>query len=239
MRRLARTARSGLAALLLVGNGAATAESVGENGVVVELFTSQGCVACPPADALMGRLAERPGVIALALHVDIWDYLGWADKFADPVFTERQKAYARAEGSRSIFTPQMVVGGVHRIVGTAGMELADRLSQEAALTPRVKLDLRRSDGMLEITATADPPLANAVQVDVVRYTPSQEVHIHSGENAGRTATYRNIVTVWEQVTIWDGTEPLLLHVRVDGGEPAVVIVQETGPGAILAAARAR
>ena len=78
-------------------------------GVLVELYTSQGCSACPPADAFLAELAQTKGVIALSLHVDYWDYIGWEDEFADPEFTERQKMYARAAGSRMIYTPQMVV----------------------------------------------------------------------------------------------------------------------------------
>ncbi|WP_242511843.1 DUF1223 domain-containing protein [Rhodobaculum claviforme] len=217
----------------------AAAETIGEPGVVVELFTSQGCVACPPADALLARLADRPGVIALSLHVDIWDYLGWADRFADPAFTRRQKAYARAEGSRSIFTPQMIVGGVHRIVGSAGMDLADRLTQEAGRPARVGLELRRDGGMLHIAATAEPPLERSVTIDMVRYTPSATMMISGGENAGREVTHHNIVTLWDQIATWDGQTPLALHVRLEGAEPAVVIIQEAGPGRILAASRAR
>lgn len=211
----------------------------GEPGVVVELFTSQGCVACLPADALMARLADRPGVIALSLHVDIWDYLGWADSFASPAHTARQKAYARAEGSRSIFTPQMIVSGTHRISGARGMELADRLQAEAAQPRQVRLDVQRHADMIEVTATAEPPLGRDVKVELVRYTPRATVHIGAGENAGRTATHHNIVTLWETLGLWDGNGPIAFHVRIDGADPVVVIVQEPGPGAILAATRAR
>lgn len=220
--------------------GPALAEPrLGEPGVVVELFTSQGCASCPPADALMARLADRPGVIALSLHVDIWDYLGWADAFAQPAFTRRQKAYARAEGSRSVFTPQMIVAGVHRLIGTRGMDLADLLSAEAAVTPRVRLELRRNDEMLEITADTDTPLERSVRIDLVRYDPRRTVRIKGGENAGKTVTYHNIVTLWEKIGSWDGNGPVAFHIRLEGGKPAVVIVQEPGPGAILAASRAR
>lgn len=210
-----------------------------ETGVVVELFTSQGCVACPPADALMARLAERRGVIALALHVDIWDYLGWRDRFAQPAFTERQKDYARAEGSRSIFTPQMIVAGDHRLRGTRGMELAELLQKEGARPARVALSLQREGNMLHVRAEAEPPLERAVLVDLVRYTPEATVEILSGENSGRTVTYHNIVTLWETLGGWDGDGAVTFHVRIDGSDPAVVIVQEVGPGPILAAARSR
>jgi hypothetical protein len=234
------TARLRMAALAAaLGAAAVPSAGAGEPGVVVELFTSQGCVACPPADALMARLANRPGVIALSLHVDIWDYLGWPDRFADPAFSERQKAYARAEGSRSIFTPQIIVGGIHRVGGLRGMELADLLQAEAGRPQQVHLELRREGGMLTITAHAEPPLERSVTVDLVRYTPEATVHVGAGENAGRTMTHHNIVTLWETLGPWDGNGPVAFHVRIEGAEPVVVIVQEPGPGAILAAARAR
>ncbi|MGY6411144.1 MAG: DUF1223 domain-containing protein [Alkalilacustris sp.] len=220
---------------LAEGARAEGARAEGARGVVVELFTSQGCVACPPADALMARLAERPGVIALSLHVDIWDYLGWADPFADPAFTRRQKAYARASGSRSIFTPQMIVGGVHKLAAPRGMDLADLLRAEAARPERVRLSLRREGETLRIGLEAEPPLEKGVRVDLVRYTPHATVLIEGGENAGLEVTQHNIVTLWQEIAQWDGTAPLTLEVRLEGAEPAVVIVQEHGPGRILAA----
>ena len=238
MRSLLRAALG----LWLAASAAAMADpqaQQGEPGVVVELFTSQGCVACPPADALMARLAERPGVIALALHVDIWDYLGWRDRFAQPAFTQRQKDYARAEGARSIYTPQMIVAGSYRVQGSRGMDLADRLQLEAARPHRVQLELHRNGSMLEVRASADPPLERSVTVDLIRYTPKATVDIVSGENAGRTMAYHNIVTLWEQLGLWDGAGPVAFHVRVDGADPVVVIVQEIGPGPILAASRSR
>lgn len=95
----------------------APAASADEKTVVVELFTSQGCSSCPPADALLAELDKSADVIALALHVDYWDYIGWKDSFADPENTERQRGYARAAKARSIFTPQMVIGGVDHVIG--------------------------------------------------------------------------------------------------------------------------
>ena len=225
------------AALLAMG-AASVAQAEGEREVVVELFTSQGCVACPPADALMARLAQRPGVIALSLHVDIWDYLGWADSFADPDFTRRQKAYARAAGSRSIYTPQMIVGGVHRLAAPRGMDVADLVMAEAARPDRVRLTLRRAGETLRIGLQAEPPLEREVRIDLVRYTPHATVLIEAGENAGMEVTQHNIVTLWQEIARWDGTAPLTLEVRIEGAEPAVVIVQEHGPGQILAARQA-
>ena len=86
--------------------------------MVVELFTSEGCSSCPPADALIEELAERQYVLPLSFHVDYWDYIGWKDKFADPVFTNRQRAYAEAQGSSMVYTPQMIVAGAIDVVGS-------------------------------------------------------------------------------------------------------------------------
>ena len=95
--------------------------------VVVELYTSQGCSSCPPADEFIAMLASNPQILPLALHVDYWDYIGWEDKFANPKFTDRQRAYARDIGSRTIYTPQLIIGGSDRIEGFAPAETAERL----------------------------------------------------------------------------------------------------------------
>ena len=107
---------------------AATAGSAQDKPVVVvELFTSQGCSSCPPADALLDRLSSRNNVLALSLHVDYWDYIGWKDKFASPAHTARQQAYARAAGRRSVYTPQMIINGLDDVAGTAPMDVADMI----------------------------------------------------------------------------------------------------------------
>jgi hypothetical protein len=209
-----------------------------EEPVVVELFTSQGCSSCPPADALLARLTERTDIIPLALHVDYWDYIGWADKFADPAFTHRQKGYARARGSRTIYTPQMIVAGTAAVVGHKPMDLAERL-MEALEEPRlVELEVDR-DGE-SITARVRPlkPLQGEMLLQLVRYDPSETVSIGRGENAGHTFTYYNIVTDWETIATWNGREPLSVRHDAPGSAPAVVLVQRSGYGPIVAAARA-
>lgn len=210
-----------------------------DEGVVVELFTSQGCSACPPADELLARLAQRPGIIALALHVDYWDYIGWRDKFAKPKFSARQKAYARAEGSRSVYTPQMIVAGTHRVEGLRPMDLADLILEESRRQRQIEFQFKRSGSMLEIRIEAEPPLEDDVQVDLVRYRESETVDIRAGENAGRRVAYHNIVTAWTTLGEWSGSGPIAFHVRAEGEEPVVVLVQEAGPGRILSAARLR
>lgn len=210
-----------------------------DNPVVVELFTSQGCSSCPPADEFLAELADRPGIIPLALHVDYWDYIGWQDKFAQPRFTARQKAYARAEKSRTIYTPQMIVDGVARVEGNDPAAVGQAISAAMARPSPVTLHLQRSGDMLQVRAAApqgavaaDPPMV----LQLVRVLPEQTVEIAHGENAGRTVSYRNIVTSWEPVGQWAGDAPLDLTLPMVGEGPVVVILQQPGPAEIVAAA---
>lgn len=207
--------------------------------VLVELFTSQGCSSCPPADKLLADLAKRDGVIALSLHVDYWDYLGWADSFASPEYTNRQKAYAKASGATMIYTPQMMIGGTHGVVGTRAMEVADAMTVHSAKVPRVSLAAKAAGARAEISASAinGATLPERMVVHLVRYTPNATVKIERGENAGRQITYHNIVQSWTEVAVWDGGSPLSIDAPLDGDTPGVVIVQDGASGPILAAVR--
>lgn len=207
--------------------------------IVLELFTSQGCSSCPPADDLMRQLAGRDDVIGLALHVDYWDYIGWKDVFASPQYTKRQKQYARAAGERAVYTPQMIIGGVDHVIGAKPVEVMEHLSAHAALDTGVSLSLRRDGDTLLIVARTLRPLAVPATVQMVRYTPEARVSISRGENAGRTVSYTNIVTAWNVLGEWSGAGPLDIDTSITGDAPVVVILQEAGPGLILAAARLR
>ncbi|WP_084450556.1 DUF1223 domain-containing protein [Gemmobacter nectariphilus] len=229
--------RAGCAALVALGALTAPAALAQQAPVVVELFTSQGCIACPPADAFFAELADQPGVIALALHVDYWDYLGWEDSFAAPAFTQRQKRYARAASARMIYTPQVIVNGQDRVEGTRPQAIIDSITARAATPPRVTLSVTSGAGGLVIDVDADPPLDKAAVIQLVRYHPEETVEIERGENAGQTITYRNIVTDWRPIADWPGQAPLRIETPDPGADPLVVIVQQAGPGPILAAAR--
>jgi hypothetical protein len=205
--------------------------------VVVELYTSQGCSSCPPADEFFAELAQDPMIIPLALHVDYWDYIGWADSFADPKFTARQKAYARNVGSRTIYTPQMIIGGLDRVEGNAPSEVASLVMKHLMGAQPVTVDVTRQGETLVIRATATQPIGQTIKVQLVRYKPEASVDITRGENAGRTVTYHNIVTSWQVIGDWDGAAPLQLEAEYPNGNPGVVILQAEGPAAILAAAR--
>lgn len=231
MMRLARWV-AGLAVALVFGAGAAAADRL----VVVELFTSQGCSSCPPADALLTELTARDDVLPLALHVDYWDYIGWPDSFASPAFTARQKAYAHAAGNRTIYTPQMIVDGRDHLVGTQAMQLGALIENRGAQAQTVALDVVRAGGRVEIRAVAEQPLARPVVVQLVRYLPERHVEIERGENAGKTLTYSNIVTDWRVIGRWAGDAPLSLSADATGEGETAVILQEEGPGEIVAAA---
>lgn len=215
----------------------AMAETKAAPIVVVELYTSQGCSSCPPADDYMAELVKDDRVMPLSLHVDYWDYIGWADSFADPKYTDRQHSYARAAGSRLVYTPQMIVGGLDRVEGNNPAKVAKLIAKHLGVEHPVALTVTRDGNRISIHAESTSPLAKPVQVQIVHYLPQESVQIERGENAGRTITYYNIVTSWERVGDWVGAGPLDMDAPLQGSGPAVVILQEKGPAAILAAAR--
>jgi hypothetical protein len=223
------------AGLLACANAPAFAQS--HPMVVVELFTSQGCSSCPPADEFMAELASNPDVIALALHVDYWDYIGWKDIFAQSAFTDRQKAYATAIGSRTIYTPQMIINGAERVEGNnpdaVNMAVTNHLAQPGS----VVLQLLRNGDTLTIDAVSSTVSTTSMDVHLVRYTPEQTVEITRGENAGRTISYHNVVTDWQVLGQWTPTTPLAMDATVTGDDPVIVIIQKTGNDTIIAAAR--
>ncbi len=210
-----------------------------DNPVVVELYTSQGCSSCPPADLILHELADREDVIALALHVDYWDYIGWKDPFGNPVHAERQRAYARAGQRRTIYTPEMIVNGQTDIVGAKPMKLSEAIAANAQMAPKANVTLTRNGGNLEIAAEALTDLGGPATVHMLRYTPRATTEIQRGENRGRTLEYANIVEDWTVLGEWDGQSPLEMTAAVTGDKPIVVIVQSAVAGPILAAARLR
>ncbi|NBZ86187.1 DUF1223 domain-containing protein [Stagnihabitans tardus] len=208
-------------------------------GTVVELYTSQGCSSCPPADEYLRDLAAQPGVIALSLHVDYWDYIGWKDSFGQARFTDRQKAYALAEGSHTIYTPQMIVAGGARIEGVNPGAVSEAIAKAQGQPAPLTLRLTREGDQMRIAADAPQKALGPMRVQLVRFLPEAQVMIEAGENAGRMVDYTNVVTSWAVVGEWDGMAPLALTADVPGPEGVVVIVQAEGPGPIHAAALSR
>lgn len=186
----------------------------------------------------MHELAKRDDVIALALHVDYWDYIGWKDEFADPAYAKRQRAYAVAAGRRSVYTPQMIINGETDIVGARPMELSRVISDYAAKTTPVTLAITKSGDRVSILAQSATPSGPLV-VQMVRYTPERTARITRGENAGHTLTYANVTEGWKILQQWDGVTDLAIEADAPGDKPLVVMVQKGVDGPILAAAQIR
>ena len=222
-----------LTAMALALPGAALAQ---ESLVVVELYTSQGCSSCPPADALLEEMTKNAEILPLAFHVDYWDYLGWQDAFASPAHTLRQKAYAHAAGERMIYTPQAIVDGTARMVGSDAQALMSAVMQAMNADRRAQVAVSRSGATLTVTGSLSADLTAPVQILLVRYTPEASVEILHGENAGQTIRYVNTVTSVTQIGQWSGAEALSLTAPISGAEAAAILVQSPDMGAVLAAA---
>ncbi len=208
---------------------------------VVELFTSQGCSSCPPADALVVDLSKRPGVIALTLPVDYWDYLGWKDTLAQPGFTARQRAYAHLRGDRQVYTPQVVVNGTKPSVGSDKAAVERTVTEAATLPVLVVAKEQNGTVAIEISGAAEQQAPAGVWVLPVRKT--ETVTINRGENGGRTVTYANVVRGFVRIGEWRGGQARFevpLPTAQADGDGYVVLLQtaeRTKPGVILGAAK--
>ena len=216
-----------------------------EPRAVVELFTSQGCSSCPPADRIIGELAKDPDVIALSLPIDYWDYLGWKDTLADSRFTARQKAYSHVRGDRDVYTPQVVVNGATHVIGS------DRARIDGAIS-----ETRKSSGVMSVPVTmtvsgkqltvavaeSKGPAAHG-EVWICSVSKAVPISIGRGENRGREITYHNVVRNLLKVGDWNGaseswTVPLE-NIAREGVDAAAVFVQDGSrdrPGPMLGAA---
>lgn len=235
-----RSARLLLAALTLaLGGGIGAQQAQASGPVVVELFTSQGCSSCPPADDLLAELADREDVIALALHVDYWDYLGWRDIYAREAFTARQVAYRDMTGARSVYTPQMVIDGAARVVGSRRGDVETALRAAIAAKDHCMVSLRRdADGLLaEITPVSGFP-GEAVVWLVGYESRPRPVEVQKGENAGRVMASRNVVTSWMKLGMISAAAPVSLRAPApEGADGVAVIVQHGRVGPVLGAAK--
>lgn len=217
--------------------------------VVLELFTSQGCSSCPPADKLLGKLARQPGIYALSLPVDYWDYIGWKDTFASPEFSARQRAYARVRNDGRVYTPQVLVNGLTHAVGSNLQAIRYQARKahgvQGAMTISMKVETRGGK-VICIIGAATPLAPKKANLLLFRILGSREVSIGRGENHGRKVRYTNIVHSIEKVGAWTGAPKQIeiseKHLKRGGAEGWMLLLQagtEKKPGAILAAAKAK
>ncbi len=208
---------------------------------VIELFTSQGCSSCPPADALLAKYTKRNNVIALSYNVDYWDYLGWRDTLGKRAFTDRQRAYALARGDGKVYTPQIIANGLRHAVGSdpTAVERALERSAKQLAGRRAELNLASHAGTFIINVGHGPKPEKPATVYIAAVSPSVTVKIGRGENHGETITYHNVVRKLIPVGMWSG-EPIKIRLRDEdvmnaGGKRCVVLVQTANAGPVLAA----
>jgi hypothetical protein len=216
-----------------------------EPRAVVELFTSQGCSSCPPADQIIGELARDPALIALSMPIDYWDYLGWKDTLADARFSARQKAYSKMRGDREVYTPQVVVNGSAHVIGSdrAGIESAIAKKADGVMSVPVSMTLSGKQINISVAASGEGLAAAHGEVWICSISKAVPISIGRGENSGREITYHNVVRNLLKVGDWDGssgswTVPLE-NISREGVDAAVVYVQDGNrdrPGAMLGAA---
>ncbi len=219
---------------------AATEEGVAAPAVV-ELFTSQGCNSCPPADRMVGELAQRADVIALSLHVNYWDYIGWPDPYASAKHTERQQAYVRRLEGRYVYTPQIVVDGREQVSGTRAEEVADAIVRARRrgkpIVPRFESGAQAGSVDIVIPAARiDEPAT----VWLAFYDRKQVTRVPRGENAGKVLENYNVVREFRQLATYTG-ERLRISLdmddeRAEGRSGCAILVQRDVNGPILGAA---
>jgi hypothetical protein len=227
------------------GNSGLTKTDSTEARAVVELFTSQGCSSCPPADRMIADLAEDRTVIAMSVPVDYWDYLGWKDTLASPRHSARQRGYAARRGDREVYTPQAVVNGVAQALGSDRKAIESAIivshSRPGILTVPVKIAANADQMEVTVTPRDESPLEGEVWLCSLSRT--MPVEIKRGENRGRTVTYHNVVRRWIRLGRWSGGGHNWTIAKSEIGgawvDSVVVIVQAgnvENPGPIFGAA---
>ncbi len=235
---------AGIFLAFVIGGGGVFGEEIkGRPVAVVELFTSQGCSSCPPADAFIEELGHRNDVLTLAYHVDYWDYIGWADTFGDVAHSDFQRAYAQSWGKHRIYTPQLVINGVKDVVGSRRQEIESEITDAHLNVP---VDLTYEDGVLTVTIESIPSFSSdsAAMIYLVTFQDRSEVNIQRGENRGKQLSYVQIVMSRQVIGIWDPAEGAHLKLPVnevfgENSNGVAILVQQQNeglPGAILGAA---
>jgi hypothetical protein len=236
-----------IVAFLVVASLAAPLTARAGSPVVVELFTSQGCSSCPPADEYLGEMTARSDIIPLAFHVDYWNYIGWNDPFASKQMTHRQKAYSKALGQRYIYTPEMVVNGTTQEVGSNrhGVEALIEAAHKAPQSgPSISLT-REDDGRIRLrvgaaSSSKEAPAKEMATIWLVKFDREHVTSVATGENEGRTLTDYNAVRTLHQLGSWTGEAVDMVYDANEPDEPGnggcAILVQRDGTGPIIAAA---
>jgi len=218
-----------------------------EPRAVVELFTSQGCSSCPPADRIIGELAKDPSVIALSMPIDYWDYLGWKDTLADARFSARQKAYSQMRGDRDVYTPQVIVNGATQVIGSdrASIDgaISDTRKEAGVMSVPVTMALDGKQIKVAVAASGQGGAAVHGEVWICSVSRSVPISIGRGENRGQQVTYHNVVRNLLKVGDWNGSAGSwsvpLENISRDDVDAAVVYLQDGDrdkPGMMLGAA---
>jgi hypothetical protein len=200
---------------------------------VVEMFTSQGCSSCPPADKIVTKLNRDPGVLVLAWHVDYWDYLGWKDTLGVTGATERQRSYAAGFQSASVYTPQAVVNGATGMVGSKESQIRNAL--DAVPFPAFEVNVKRTGSGISVTLPKAEFNGATAIVELVNFVPKSVVEIERGENAGTSVTYENAVRKVTKLGVWDGEAKSFDASTAKAGQGSAVLVRtilstgEAGP----------
>lgn len=207
--------------------------AMAERPVVVELFTSQGCSSCPPADDLLIKLAQDPAILALSFHVDYWDRLGWKDPYSMPDATQRQYAYAQVRGSDQVFTPQAIINGTGSATGSREMQVKTQIESAQRIAASSNVDVlveKYADKLLFTVSGSD---AVGADILLVYFIPNAETDVQKGENSGRKLRGVNIVTRIESFgVVVAGATPHELKTPTGG---VAVLVQQKNHGRILGA----
>jgi hypothetical protein len=230
--------------VLALGGGALAASVMGPAAasgrtVLVELFTSQGCSSCPPADALLNDLRSKKGVVALSYHVDYWDYLGWKDTLGSAEFSQRQYDYAKARGDMAVYTPQMIIDGGNHFVGSNRNVVLDAIERARAAPAGAAMSLtdNGTEIVVEIGASAD---AREAMVWLMPIVPRLSVKILKGEIAGQEMAYHNIVRHLTPAGMWHGKATTLTMPKDSVITPeckgCVALLQQGKAGPILGVA---
>ena len=240
MQKILGLAFASMLASSLSANAEGSNGATGEKLILVELFTSQGCYSCPPADKLLEQMTEMEGILPLSLHVDYWDYLGWKDDFAIAKFGERQASYnAQIIKRGRRVTPQMIFNGIAEVAGGVGRSV-DRINMTLdALQEHQEMadiSIERDDRQVVVSLSTDERGLGPADISLVQYTPAITVKIDRGENAGKTLTYHNVVRSLEIVDRWDTRRDKTLEVTLPETDDAfAVIVQGRRFGPVFVA----